>query len=202
MSYANKEFLDRWLDVKKEISKNPNLIQRIADSINQYYYHAENNLIPLGEGTQHIVYSTGLFVKVGSRKIHIATKLRRIIPASELKNTASVFTEQITGFDDAFRNKLYSFMPYFIGLISWGNNLALLTEDISEANSYSLETIVRPANLEITHVRRRKDNKTQLFFVDPNCYDTTNEKEIFNEYIDKKYVLPENLIHIPGNDKI
>lgn len=188
MSYANGEWFGRWLEVRSKLGKDVDAQRNIAQVINQYYYSSDRETGYLGEGETHIVFRAGF---LGDLALAIKTKLER--PYNIEKGYFEGIVEQIVGYDDAFRNGKYPYLPKFLGIVSWGKNLALLTEDLGEGGKYPLEPPFH-MNEQLTHVVRTKEGIEEKFFVDPLIYDRTNEQEIFQEFYDARFELPEEMM--------
>ncbi|MGE0792676.1 MAG: hypothetical protein AB7V77_00685 [Candidatus Woesearchaeota archaeon] len=195
-SYSEKSnaYFNHWMEIKNELSSNHKLQFKIAEITQKYYSNLKFNVNKLGNGENHIVFTTEESVKLNDEDIFIAVKLSKKTPY--FLDDDFMLVEQIIGMDQAFHseNKDYKFMPYFMGMASIEDKVVLLTQDISDGKKWP---IYESRRREFTHAIRVKEGVPQSFFVDPLCEGILNNKylraQIFKKYFKNRLVIPEEI---------
>ena len=158
------KYFDRWMRLKPAIERDCLILENIIGVLQHKYKRKDElpkNVVWLGGGEAHTLFNVGIL-----NDLEIALRITRWpirlddTPNLLYRNPLRDIEEEIASYVEAFSSDRNP--PYFCGVVSWEQYVALLTEDVSKCKKYPL----KPASMTDFY-RINDDGTKERFFLDP-----------------------------------
>jgi hypothetical protein len=188
------EYFNRWLEIKKLVEADANIMQNIELSFKNAYQDFWSNQIPLlGAGTAHVHFGVGkVFSPSFKEDIHLMMRLNESFPPmDEDFYSKEYLSMQLQAFESAFFEKIPT--RYFVGVVNSNllgyddRILGIITEDVGKGGIYRVETMPSEEMGELTSL----DGTITRIYLDPDIglYFPEDKVVIGEKYLDKSAML-------------